>query len=257
MLKGLLTREDALLAVEHGAAGIIVSNHGGRQLDGVAATLDALPEVVEAVAGRCEVYVDGGIRRGTDVLKALALGARAAFVAPAASPPGSRSAARQGWRGCSRSSASEIEVGLALLGCTAPDQVVAEPCRERPSPMIPRRERRLDVRAREREILVEHERRSVAASDQVAARVGRHAEQRGLVVVDEGPRTVRALPDGDPAAALLVAADRENGVVRERHPRAGGTSGIAHPFEWWDGGAFARKASGGVSPSRWMRVAAP
>ena len=81
VLKGLLTREDALLAVEHGAAGIIVSNHGGRQLDGVAATLDALPEVVEAVAGRCEVYVDGGIRRGTDVLKALALGARAAFVA--------------------------------------------------------------------------------------------------------------------------------------------------------------------------------
>jgi isopentenyl diphosphate isomerase/L-lactate dehydrogenase-like FMN-dependent dehydrogenase len=79
VLKGILTAEDARLAVEHGAAGIIVSNHGGRQLDGVPATIEALPEVVEA-AGRCEVYLDGGIRRGTDVLKALALGARGVFV---------------------------------------------------------------------------------------------------------------------------------------------------------------------------------
>jgi isopentenyl diphosphate isomerase/L-lactate dehydrogenase-like FMN-dependent dehydrogenase len=58
----------------------VVSNHGGRQLDTVAASIEALPEVVEAVAGRCEVYLDGGVRRGTDVLKALALGARAVFV---------------------------------------------------------------------------------------------------------------------------------------------------------------------------------
>ncbi len=80
LLKGILTAEDARLAVEHGVAGIVVSNHGGRQLDGVQATIDALPEVVAAVQGRCEVYLDGGIRRGTDVLKALALGARAVFV---------------------------------------------------------------------------------------------------------------------------------------------------------------------------------
>jgi len=80
ILKGILTAEDALLAVEHGVDAIVVSNHGGRQLDGVAASIEALPEVVEAVAGRCEVYVDGGIRRGTDVLKALALGARAVLV---------------------------------------------------------------------------------------------------------------------------------------------------------------------------------
>jgi isopentenyl diphosphate isomerase/L-lactate dehydrogenase-like FMN-dependent dehydrogenase len=79
VLKGIVTREDATLAVEHGAAAVWVSNHGGRQLDGAPATLDALPEVVEAVGGMCEVYVDGGIRRGGDVLKALALGARAAF----------------------------------------------------------------------------------------------------------------------------------------------------------------------------------
>jgi len=80
VVKGVMTAEDARLAVEHGAAGIIVSNHGGRQLDGVLATVEALPEVVEAVAGRCEVYLDGGVRRGTDVLKTLALGARGVFI---------------------------------------------------------------------------------------------------------------------------------------------------------------------------------
>jgi isopentenyl diphosphate isomerase/L-lactate dehydrogenase-like FMN-dependent dehydrogenase len=80
VLKGILTAEDAALAAEHQVDGIIVSNHGGRQLDSVVASIDALPEVVEAVAGRCEVYVDGGIRRGTDILKALALGARAVLV---------------------------------------------------------------------------------------------------------------------------------------------------------------------------------
>ena len=80
LLKGILTAEDALLALEHGVQGIIVSNHGGRQLDGAIAGIEALPEVVEAVADRCEVYVDGGIRRGTDVLKALALGAHAVLL---------------------------------------------------------------------------------------------------------------------------------------------------------------------------------
>ena len=80
ILKGILTAEDAALAVEHGVAGIMVSNHGGRQLDGVLAGIEALPEVVEAVSGRCEVFCDGGIRRGTDVIKALALGARAVLV---------------------------------------------------------------------------------------------------------------------------------------------------------------------------------
>ncbi len=80
VLKGILHPEDAVLAVEHGVAGIMVSNHGGRQLDGTPASVEALPAVVEAVGGRAEVYLDGGVRRGTDVLKALALGARAVFV---------------------------------------------------------------------------------------------------------------------------------------------------------------------------------
>jgi isopentenyl diphosphate isomerase/L-lactate dehydrogenase-like FMN-dependent dehydrogenase len=75
-----MTAEDATLAVENGVKGIVVSNHGGRQLDSTLGTLDALPDIVAAVRGRAEVYVDGGIRRGTDVLKALALGARAVLV---------------------------------------------------------------------------------------------------------------------------------------------------------------------------------
>src|SRR6185369_16663944 len=80
IVKGVLTPGDAVLAVEHGAAGVLVSNHGGRQLDGVVSTCEALPAVVDAVAGRAEVLVDAGIRRGTDVLKALALGARAVII---------------------------------------------------------------------------------------------------------------------------------------------------------------------------------
>lgn len=80
LVKGILTEEDARIAVENGVDGIIVSNHGGRQLDGALAAIDALPEVVDAVSGRCEVLMDGGVRRGTDVLKALALGARAVCI---------------------------------------------------------------------------------------------------------------------------------------------------------------------------------
>lgn len=80
IVKGIMTGEDAKLAVDHGVDGIIVSNHGGRQLDSTMGTLEALPEVVEAVRGRAEVLLDGAVRRGTDVLKALALGARAVLV---------------------------------------------------------------------------------------------------------------------------------------------------------------------------------
>ena len=81
VLKGILTPEDARLAREHGVSGIIVSNHGGRNLDTVPATIEALPAVIEAVEGRIPVLLDGGVRRGTDVVKALALGAQAVLIA--------------------------------------------------------------------------------------------------------------------------------------------------------------------------------
>lgn len=81
VVKGILTSEDAARCVEYGASGIIVSNHGGRALDHVGGTIEALPEVVDAVKGRIPVLIDGGIRRGTDILKALALGAKAVLVA--------------------------------------------------------------------------------------------------------------------------------------------------------------------------------
>lgn len=80
LLKGIVRADDAKSAVEHGADGVIVSNHGGRQLDTAPATIEALPRVVDAVAGRIPVLVDGGVRRGTDVVKALAFGAQAALV---------------------------------------------------------------------------------------------------------------------------------------------------------------------------------
>jgi 4-hydroxymandelate oxidase len=80
VIKGVMTADDAVRAADAGAAAVSVSNHGGRQLDGDPASLDALPEVVEAVGDRIEILMDGGIRRGTDVLCALALGARAVLV---------------------------------------------------------------------------------------------------------------------------------------------------------------------------------
>lgn len=81
ILKGIMTAEDAVRAVDRGADGVVVSNHGGRQLDGVAGALDALPEVVAAVGDRCDVMLDGGVRRGTDILKALSMGAKACMFA--------------------------------------------------------------------------------------------------------------------------------------------------------------------------------
>jgi isopentenyl diphosphate isomerase/L-lactate dehydrogenase-like FMN-dependent dehydrogenase len=80
VVKGVLTAEDALRSLDQGAQGVVVSNHGGRQLDGVSATLRALPEIVKAVGSRAEVMMDGGIRRGSDIAKALCLGAKAVLV---------------------------------------------------------------------------------------------------------------------------------------------------------------------------------
>jgi 4-hydroxymandelate oxidase len=118
VIKGILTAEDATLAVEHGAEAIIVSNHGGRQLDGAPASIEALPEVVEAVAGRAEVLMDGGVRRGTDVLKALALGARAVLIGR----PYIWGLALAGEEGVKRVLdilRFELELAMALAGCPA------------------------------------------------------------------------------------------------------------------------------------------
>jgi isopentenyl diphosphate isomerase/L-lactate dehydrogenase-like FMN-dependent dehydrogenase len=125
LVKGVLTAEDATLACEHGAAGIVVSNHGGRQLDGVAASLDALPEAVEAAAGRAEVLMDGGVRRGTDVVKALALGAKAVLVGR----PVIWGLAVDGEAGVRRVLEllrEEVLLALVLLGSRTPDEVTRE-----------------------------------------------------------------------------------------------------------------------------------
>ena len=119
VLKGILTAEDARLAVEHGADAVWVSNHGGRQLDRVAAGIDVLEEVVNAVEGRAEVYLDGGIRRAPEVLIALALGARAVFTAR----PFLWALASAGEAGVTHGFAifrEELERGLALMGTPTP-----------------------------------------------------------------------------------------------------------------------------------------
>ena len=122
LVKGIVTAEDAALAVEHGAAGIVVSNHGGRQLDRCVATADALPEVVDAVEGRAAVLVDGGIRRGVDVAIALALGAEAVLVGRPALW-GLAVGGEAGVRGVLEVLRAELELTLALCGCASPAEL--------------------------------------------------------------------------------------------------------------------------------------
>jgi isopentenyl diphosphate isomerase/L-lactate dehydrogenase-like FMN-dependent dehydrogenase len=122
LVKGVMTAEDAVLAADRGAAGVIVSNHGGRQLDGVAATVDTLGEVADAVADRVEVLMDGGVRRGTDVVTALALGARAVLVGRPALW-GLAVAGEEGARRVLGLLRAELELALALCGCRTPEAV--------------------------------------------------------------------------------------------------------------------------------------
>jgi len=119
LVKGILTAEDAALACEAGVEGIVVSNHGGRQLDGVAASLDVLPEIVEMVGDQAVVLLDSGVRRGTDVVKALALGAQA-VLAGRAPLYGLAADGAAGVERVLRLLREEVQVALALCGCAAP-----------------------------------------------------------------------------------------------------------------------------------------
>ena len=117
-LKGILDPKDAKLAVQHGVDAVIVSNHGGRQLDGVRSAISALPDVVDAVAGKAEVLIDGGVRRGTDVLKAIALGAKACMIGR----PYMYGLAAKGRPGVTKALEllrNEIDLALALTGNTS------------------------------------------------------------------------------------------------------------------------------------------
>lgn len=116
VIKGVLTGEDAKRAVDEGAAAIIVSNHGGRQLDGVSATLRALPEIVTAVNGRAEVLMDGGIRRGSDIVKAICLGAKAVLIGRAYAY-GLAAAGQAGVARAIEILRTDVERTLVLLGC--------------------------------------------------------------------------------------------------------------------------------------------
>ncbi len=122
VIKGILTPEDARRAVDEGAAAISVSNHGGRQLDGVAASIRALPEVVAAVNGQVEVLMDGGVRRGSDVVKAVCLGARAVLIGRAYA----YGLAAAGGAGVTRALEilrEDVERTLRLLGCASVAQL--------------------------------------------------------------------------------------------------------------------------------------
>jgi isopentenyl diphosphate isomerase/L-lactate dehydrogenase-like FMN-dependent dehydrogenase len=116
VVKGVLTKEDAKRAVDSGAAALIVSNHGGRQLDSVSATIRALPEIVQAVDGRIEVLMDGGIRRGSDIVKAICLGARAVLIGRAYAY-GLAAAGDDGVVRALQILCADVERTLRLLGC--------------------------------------------------------------------------------------------------------------------------------------------
>ncbi len=129
LVKGIVRADDAVRAVEHGAAGIVVSNHGGRQLDASPATIDVLPRIADAVAGRCEILIDGGIRRGADVIKAIALGAKAVLVGRPVLW-GLAAGGREGVAAALGVLRRELDLAMALCGVatvTAIDRTLVEP----------------------------------------------------------------------------------------------------------------------------------
>jgi len=118
VIKGVLTEDDARRAVDEGAAAIVVSNHGGRQLDCVSSTIRALPEIAAAVNGRIEVLLDGGVRRGSDIVKAICMGARAVLVGRAYAY-GLAAAGQAGVARALQILQADLERTLTLLGCAS------------------------------------------------------------------------------------------------------------------------------------------
>ena len=137
VLKGVMTAQDAALAADHGVDAIVVSNHGGRQLDRVAAPIDVLEEVVTAVANRTEIWVDGGVRRGLDIAIARALGAQGVLIGK----PMLWALAAGGQAGVERALAilrEEFEIALALLGAPTPNDVLRSHVMSEPQPGVDR-----------------------------------------------------------------------------------------------------------------------
>ena len=125
IIKGIACKEDALLAVQYGADGIVISNHGGRQLDTCRSTIDVLPEVANAVQGKTEIFIDGGIRRGTDIIKAIALGAKAVLIGR----PAIWGLAYDGENGvCSvlEILKKEFDLAMALCGCVSVTKITKD-----------------------------------------------------------------------------------------------------------------------------------
>ena len=125
LIKGIACKEDALLAVDHGVEGIVVSNHGGRQLDTCRATIDVLPEVVNAVQGKTEILLDGGIRRGTDILKAVAFGAKAVLIGRPVIW-GLAVDGENGVKSVLEILRNEFHLAMALCGCDSVDKISRE-----------------------------------------------------------------------------------------------------------------------------------
>ncbi len=125
LLKGIVHPDDARLAIDHGAAGVIVSNHGGRQLDTAPATIEVLPEIVAAVDGRLPIIIDGGVRRGTDVVKALALGAQAVAIGRPVLW-GLAAGGQQGVGDVLAMLRSEIDTAMGLCGAATVDELNAD-----------------------------------------------------------------------------------------------------------------------------------
>jgi isopentenyl diphosphate isomerase/L-lactate dehydrogenase-like FMN-dependent dehydrogenase len=132
LLKGVLAADDAERAAECGVAGVIVSNHGGRQLDNVLATIDAVGAVADAVGDRIDVFLDGGVRRGTDVVIALARGARAVLVGRPALW-GLAARGEEGARHVLEILRAETTLALALCGCPTPADVAGKHVTRAPS----------------------------------------------------------------------------------------------------------------------------